>query len=84
MTEKRVSAKTLAKEIERKDVLLRAAYDLLTRNRVRYIEPAKDTPVFYNGCDYDGHFLREDIAIELDLEDNTNPLPLLADEEVRI
>ena len=66
----------LCKEITRKEVLLRAAYDLLTKcDRSHYVLNANETPVFYDGVECDGSCLREDIAVELDIDGDTDPLP---------
>ena len=61
----------------RKDVLLRAAYDLLKRNAESpYVESAGSTCAFYDDANCDGHCLMEDIMFELDLDDGTKPIPL--------
>ena len=69
----------LCEEImNRKEVLLRAAYDLLTKcERSRYVLNANETTIFYDGAECDGSCLREDIAIELDIDSDTDPLPIL-------
>jgi hypothetical protein len=68
----------LCEEITRKEVLLRAAYDLLTKcERSRYVLNANETTIFYDGAECDGSCLREDIAIELDIDSDTDPLPIL-------
>ena len=62
---------------DRKDILLRAAYDLLKRStEPGYVQDAHSILVQYDGTDCDGLCLMEDIAIELDLPDRCNPLPL--------
>ena len=64
----------------RKDILLRAAYDLLKRsNQPGYVEEAQSILVRYDDADCDGHCLMNDIAIELDIEDGTKPIPLRHD-----
>jgi hypothetical protein len=63
---------------ERKDVLLRAAYDLLRRSTEgRYAQEATFIMVQYDGTNCDGYCLMEDIATELALDDLADPLPLL-------
>lgn len=63
---------------DRKEILLRAAYDLLKRStEPGYVQDAQSILVQYDGTDCDGLTLMEDIAIELDLPDNAKPLPLL-------
>ncbi len=61
----------------RKDILLRAAYDLLKRSaQPGYVEEAQSILVRYDEANCDGHCLMNDIAIELDIEDDTKPIPL--------
>jgi hypothetical protein len=63
--------------MDRKDVLLRAAYDLLTRlERYPVVEEAACELVHYDGTDCDGACLKVDIAAELEIDDNEDPLPL--------
>ena len=53
----------------RKDVLLKAAYDLLKKaDEAHFAEQATAIVVHYDGADCDGHCLMEDIAIELGLD----------------
>jgi len=54
-------------EKNRKDVLLKAAYDLLEK-----CDYALDETVTYDGTECDGHCLLVDIAIELEIEDEQN------------
>ena len=62
---------------DRKDVLLRAAYDLLTKHyRSSYVMDADSTIVFYDGVECDGFVLRQDIAEILEINENTDPLTL--------
>lgn len=71
-----------AKKSKRHAVLLRAAYDLLTRaDRATLVEEAVAIQTHYDGADCDGYCLREDIAFELDIEDETDPIPLKEEEE---
>jgi hypothetical protein len=66
--------------MDRKDILLRAAYDLLKRStEPGYVQDATEILVRYDDADCDGHCLMEDIAIELDIEDGTKPIPLQGD-----
>lgn len=68
---------------DRKEVLLRAAYDLLTKcKRSRYVLNANETLIFYDGVECDGYCLREDIAIELDIDSDTDPMPILTDDKI--
>ncbi len=66
--------------MDRKDILLRAAYDLLKRStEPGYVQDATEILVHYDDADCDGHCLMEDIAIELDIENGTKPIPLQGD-----
>jgi hypothetical protein len=61
----------------RKDILLRAAYDLLKRNSSRlFVKEACHEQVYYDDANCDGYCLMEDIMHELDLEAGTGPIPL--------
>jgi hypothetical protein len=63
--------------MNRKDVLLRAAYDLLTKaNASRHVLDANGILTRYDEANCDGHCLREDIAHELGIDDDTDPIPL--------
>lgn len=65
------------KEINRKDVLLRAAYDLLKRaDDSHYVLEATHILVFYDEANCDGHCLMEEIAMELGLEEGEPPIQL--------
>ena len=56
-------------------ILLRAAYDLLTKaDRMFYVEEAALICTYYDGASCDGCCLREDIADELNVERDTDPL----------
>lgn len=62
---------------ERKNILLRAAYDLLTRSdRASYVIEAAAILTAYDGTACDGSCLREDIAHELNIEPQADPIPL--------
>ena len=66
---------------DRKDVLLRAAYDLLTRSEYStFVEEASGIMVRYDEADCDGYCLRADIACELGIDTTEDPIPL-EDEE---
>lgn len=66
---------------DRKDILLRAAYDLLKRStQNHYVEEAGSIVVQYDGAPCDGLCLMEDIAIELELPAGTPPIPLNSQE----
>jgi hypothetical protein len=57
-------------EENRKDVLLKAAYDLLkTCHESHYVLNALETTVFYDETDCDGYCLANDIAAELGIEE---------------
>ena len=59
----------------RKEILLRAAYDLLRKaSEMHYVQEATHITVFYDDADCDGYCLMEDIAAELDLDDDERPL----------
>lgn len=56
-------------EIDRKVILLRAAYDMLKKQRdSHYVISPFETTVFYDEAECDGYCLMEDIATELNLE----------------
>jgi len=60
---------------DRKSVLLRAAYDLLTKcDRSPIVLEANAVTVFYDEAECDGNCLREDIATELGINDDPDPL----------
>jgi hypothetical protein len=62
---------------KRQAVLLRAAYDLLTKaDREHFVEQATYIVVRYDEANCDGGCLREDIAHELEIDPNTDPIPL--------
>ena len=53
---------------DRKDILLRATYELLRKcNEGPYVKNVFEETVFYDDADCDGFCLASDIAIELDL-----------------
>ena len=63
--------------IDRKTILLRAAYDLLKRStQDHFVREATSISTRYDDADCDGYCLMEDIATELDLDDDTKPIPL--------
>lgn len=60
---------------DRKAVLLRAVYDLLTKcDQSPFVLDAMGVLTFYDGADCDGMCLREDIAAELGIDEDTDPL----------
>lgn len=60
---------------DRKDVLLRAAYDLIRKSSdAPYVTAAHEMSVFYDDAECDGNRLMEDIATVLKLDDGTPPL----------
>lgn len=61
---------------DRKKVLLRAAYDLLTRIERSNHSDALAEMVFYDDTNCDGECLRQEIAQELELEDGEDEQPL--------
>lgn len=63
-------------QIQRKDVLLRAAYDLLTKLDRGEADEAMGGLIRYDEANCDGSCLRDDIAIELDIEPTKDPIPL--------
>jgi len=68
--------------INRKDVLLRAAYDLLKRStQDHYVKEATSILTRLDDANCDGYCLMEDIAIELGLEDDAEPIPLGSEDE---
>ena len=72
---------TLESELARKNILLRAAYDLIKRStQNHYVEEAASILVCYDGANCDGSCLMDDIKIELDLPDRTQPIPLLPEQ----
>lgn len=63
--------------MNRKDILLRAAYDLLKRStQSRFVEEATSILVHYDGANCDGYCLMDEIAQELNLEEGTQPIRL--------
>ena len=61
--------------------LLRAAYDLIKRStQNHFVEEAATILVQYDGANCDGSCLMNDIAIELDLPDRAQPVPLLPEQ----
>jgi len=58
---------------DRRDVLLRAAFDLLTKLDRSGMDVLSAT-VFYDDADCDGMCLRDDIATQLDIYEDSDPL----------
>ena len=68
--------------LDRKDVLLRAAYDLLTRSEYStFVTEAACIQVRYDEANCDGYCLREDIADALGITKDMDPIPLEAEDE---
>jgi len=66
----------------RKDILLRAAYDLLKRStQDLYTREATSILTRFDNANCDGYCLMEDIAAELGLDEGTEPIPLGPDDE---
>lgn len=62
---------------ERARVLLRAAFDLLRRSQeAHYVQETCGILVRYDEADCDGFCLKEDIANELGIDENEEPIPL--------
>jgi hypothetical protein len=60
-----------------KDILLRAAHDLIKRStQSHYVVEAVSIETRYHDANCDGYCLMEDIAHELGLDDDTDPIPL--------
>lgn len=60
----------------RKDILLRAAFDLLRRcEDAPYVIEAPSTLVRYDEADCDGMCLMDDIANELGIDRQSEPIP---------
>ena len=56
--------------MDRKIILLKAAYDLLKRqDESHYVLNLLEETTYYDGADCDGNCLMEDIAFELEIED---------------
>ena len=67
---------------DRKDILLRAAYDLLKRStKDYYVREATSIVVHYDDADCDGYCLMDDIASELDLENFADTDPIRLEDE---
>ncbi len=63
--------------MNRKDILLRAAYDMLKSASDNYcVRSPLEIYTRYDDADCDGMCLMEDIAVELDLEDGTDTPPI--------
>lgn len=62
----------------RKDVLLRAAYDLIKRStQSHYVQETTSIQVMYDDANCDGYCLMNDIAFELGFDDDyVEPIPL--------
>jgi len=61
----------MRKQIDRKEVLLKATYDLLKKcDESYYVLNVLSETVKYDGSDCDGSCLMEDIAIELGIDND--------------
>ena len=68
--------------MNRKETLLRAAYDLLKRSTQDiYVREATSILVRFDDANCDGYCLMEDIASELGLDDNEQPINLEPEDE---
>ena len=57
------------KQMDRKEILLRAAYELLKKQELsHYVLNLLEKTAFYDDADCDGYCLMEDIASELGIE----------------
>ena len=66
---------------DRRAILLRAAYDLLKRStQTHYVCEATHIMTRFDDANCDGYCLMEDIATELGLDDDTEPIPLVEGE----
>ena len=66
--------------MNRKEILLRAAYDLLKRStQDYYVREATSIETRFDDANCDGYCLMEDIATELGLDDDEQPIPLKRD-----
>lgn len=62
---------------ERYLILLRAAYDLLTvADRAHYVQETNSIVTRYDEANCDGSCLRTDIADELGIDPETDPIPV--------
>ncbi len=67
---------------KRKDILLRAAFDLLRRADMEaYVRHAPNILIRYDEANCDGSCLMEDIANELGFDCDTQPIPLGKEDE---
>jgi hypothetical protein len=67
---------------DRKEILLRAAYDLLKRStQDHFVREATAIVTRFDDANCDGYCLMEDIATVLGLDDDTEPIPLEPENE---
>lgn len=61
---------------DRKSILLRAAFDMLRKAELHrgYVQSPLEMETFYDGTMCDGYCLKDDIAIELGIDESTKPL----------
>lgn len=63
-----------AKRSERRDVLLRAAYEMLQKCiHARYVVSPAEVTVFYDDAECDGHCLLDDIRSEIENPNENQP-----------
>ena len=63
--------------MDRKEILLRAAYDLLKRStNDHFVREATSIVVRFDDANCDGYCLMEDIATELEINSDEDPIPL--------
>ncbi len=67
---------------ERKDILLRAAYDLIKRStQGSYVQETACILTRYDDANCGGYCLMDDIADVLNLDPHTDPIPLGPEDE---
>lgn len=78
MTQEEINDLLERPQPNRKDVLLRAAFDMLRRSidSPYIIIETCEIETHYDGADCDGFCLMEDIAAELGIENDAKPIPL--------
>lgn len=68
--------------MDRKDILLRAAYDLLKRSTEdHYVREATSIVTRYDDANCDGYCLMADIADVLGIDEREDPIPLGPEDE---
>lgn len=65
----------LSMKTTRKDTLLRAAFDMIRKaEEASYVRSPLEMTMFYDGTDCDGTCLADDIAAELGIDRQADPL----------